>query len=344
MIPKSEVFDVTIIGGGPVGLFTAMYCGMRDLKTKIIECYPDFGGKVTKAFPDKLIRDLGGIVSISGVELITQLEIQAHTFDPTFVMGQRVVGLDRKSDGTFILTSENGEKHDTRTVILAVGYGTFVPRKLDNEDFLPYEGNNLHYAVDQIEHFRGKRVLILGGGNSAVDWANALEPITSQLMVVHRRTEFSGHEQDVCKMIESSARILTPYEMIRPIGQNVHIQRVLLRHAETGRHQEVEVDEVIVSIGIMGDLGPIREWGLELEGDRIVVDQKMATNIPGVFAAGDAVTYANKLHLIAAGFTEGPTAVNSAKSYLDPKAHPSARVSTHHEQMIERAEKKGSIV
>ncbi|MCT6815391.1 MAG: NAD(P)/FAD-dependent oxidoreductase, partial [Lysinibacillus fusiformis] len=194
-----ELYDVTIVGGGPAGLFTAFYSGMRDLKTKIIECSDQLGGRVL-IFPEKMIWDIGGMPPILGGQLIKQLVEQAKTFNPTIVLNQKVEHLQRQADGTFILTSATGEKHYSKTVILAVGYGVLSLQKLEIEGADKYEVTNLHYTVQELEVFRNKHVLISGGGNSAVDWANELAPIASSVTVVHRRDEFGGHERNVAMM------------------------------------------------------------------------------------------------------------------------------------------------
>jgi ferredoxin/flavodoxin---NADP+ reductase len=326
-------YDVTIIGGGPIGLFTAFYCGMREMETKIIEFLPYLGGKVSYFYPEKVIRDIGGIPAISGENLINHLEEQARTFDPAIVLNQQVVGLERLADGTFLLTSHNGEIHHTRTIILAAGFGTLKSAKLDLENAEKYEGRNLHYSVEKLSHFKDKHVLISGGGNSAVDWATELLPIAKQVMVVHRRNEFSGLERNISNLRNSSARIMTPYvlEELQRCGER--ITGVVVKHAETDETVEIEVDEILVNHGYTIDFGPIKEWGLEFENGSIKVDSMMQTNIAGVFAAGDTANYKNKLHLIAGGFSEGPTAVNSAKAYLEPEKELKPIFSTNHEQL-----------
>lgn len=334
MIDKLELYDVTIIGGGPIGLFTAFYSGMRELKTKVIEHLPQLGGKVSFFYPDKIIRDIGGIPAIAGKDLIAQLEQQANTFKPTIVLGQQITGFERLVDGNILLTSANGQKHLTRTVILTIGMGTFEPIKLDIHGAEHYEEHSLHYSVQNKEHFKGKRVLISGGGNSAVDWANELEPIAKTVTVVHRRDEFLGHESNVTKMKESSVQILTPYQLKELHGDGNLIQKVTIEQVETNETLEIEVDEVIINHGFNLDFGPINDWGLEISDARIVVNEKMETNLPGVFAAGDAVTYPNKLKLIAGGFVEGPKALNSAKAYMDPESEPMAMYSTHHKEFV----------
>jgi ferredoxin/flavodoxin---NADP+ reductase len=313
-----KLYDVTIIGGGPIGLFTAFYCGMREMETKIIEFLPYLGGKVSYFYPEKIIRDIGGIPAISGSYLIQQLEEQAGTFYPTIVLNQQVIGLERLEDRTFLLTSHNGEKHYTRTIILATGFGTLKSAKLDIEDAERFEGNNLHYTIKSLKDFKGKHVLISGGGNSAIDWANELLPIARHVTVVHRRNQFSCLERNITSLRESSADIMTPYVIEGLYGLHDQVTSVGVKNIETMVTQELEVDMVLVNHGFSIDFGPIKEWGLEFVNGSINVDEFMQTNIAGIFAAGDAASYRNKLHLIAGGFSEGPTAVNSAKAYIEP--------------------------
>lgn len=329
----NEVFDVTIIGGGPVGLFSAFYCGMRELKTKVIECAPELGGKVL-FYPDKVLHDIGGVSAITGAELIEQVIKQGKTFEPEIVLGERIHGLVRLADGSFELTAERGAKHYTRAILLAIGHGVFVPIKLEQEGVERYEGRHLHYAVDDIERFRGKRVVISGGGDSAVDWANAIEPIAASLTVVHRRAEFGGLESNVTRMRQSSATVLTPYALKSVDGDGERIGRVTVEHAETKETLSIEADEVLVHHGIRGDFGGIRDWGLRFDDERIAVNARMETNIPGIFAAGDIVNHPGKLKLIAGGFMEGPMAVNSVKAYLAPQEEVLPIYSTHHDKLI----------
>ncbi|CAM3637216.1 NAD(P)/FAD-dependent oxidoreductase [Cohnella lubricantis] len=330
---EEELFDVTIIGGGPVGLFSAFYCGMRELKTKVIECAAELGGKV-HFYPDKVLHDIGGIAAITGAEFIEQVVKQGKTFSPEIVLNERIHGLQRLDDGAFELTAESGRRHYTRTIILTIGHGVFVPIKLEQAGVEIYEGRQLHYAVDDIERFRGKRVVISGGGDSAVDWANAIEPIAVKLTVVHRRDEFWGHESSVTRMRNSSAEVLTPYQLDLVAGDGDRIEHVTVRHAETNETLVIEADEVLVNHGIRGDFGGIRGWGLAFDDERIVVNAKMETNIPGIYAAGDVVTHPGKLKLIAGGFMEGPMAVNSAKAYLAPQEEVAPLYSTHHDKLI----------
>ncbi|WP_347551554.1 NAD(P)/FAD-dependent oxidoreductase [Pseudalkalibacillus hwajinpoensis] len=332
---NKDLYDVTIIGGGPIGLFTAFYSGMRELKTKVIEYLPQVGGKVTYFYPEKILRDIGAIPGISGADLIKQLSEQAQTFDPTMVFEERVNDLKREDDGTYTLISHNGNRHHTRSVILAIGHGTLGVKKLPIEEALQYEGGNLHYSVDRLEYFSGKHVLISGGGDSAVDWANMLEPLAKKVMIVHRREAFSCHENSVTEMTNSSTKIRCLCYVSGLIGDGNRIEKVRLTHVDTGKIEELEIDELLVNHGFDLDLGGIKEWGLNMIDGKVVTDGKMETSIPGIFAAGDIVTYPNRLSLIAGGLAEGPKALNSAKAYLDPEAEAMAMYSTHHKDFVE---------
>jgi ferredoxin/flavodoxin---NADP+ reductase len=328
-----KLYDVTIIGGGPVGLFTAFYCGMREMETKIIEFLPYLGGKVSYFYPEKMIRDIGGIPCISGENLVRQLEEQANTFEPTIVLKQQVVGLEKLSDGTFLLISHTGERHHTRSIILATGFGTLKSGKLDLDDAEKFEGKNLHYTVERLKDFEDKHVLISGGGNSAVDWANELLPIAKKITVVHRRNEFSGLERNISNLRKSSASIMTPYVLNSLHGRSGRITSVSVKNVETEEKMNIEIDEVLVNHGYSIDLGPIKDWGLEFKDGSIKVDSSMETSISGVFAVGDIASYQNKLHLIAGGFTEGPTAVNSAKAFIEPGKELKPIFSTNYEAL-----------
>lgn len=335
MTEQLELFDVTIIGGGPAGMYTAFYSGMRDLKTKLIEYGPELGGRIL-IYPEKIIWDVGGITPIMGEKLISQLDEQARTFDPTVCLNQQITELNKLADGNFLLTAATGEKHLTRTVILTVGYGILTMQKLDIEGADRYEVTNLHYTVQELEGFRGKHVLISGGGNSAVDWANELEPIAASVTVVHRRDRFGGHEFNVLKMKESSVDVRTPYALTQLHGNGASIDQVTVTHMETEEVIRFDVDHVIINHGMRCDYGPILDWGLNIQDDLLVVNDKMETNIPGIFAAGDFVSHPSKVRLIAGTFVDGALALNSAKLYMDPEASKVAYVSSHNERFIEK--------
>ncbi|MEV5026132.1 NAD(P)/FAD-dependent oxidoreductase [Paenibacillus sp. LPE1-1-1.1] len=343
MTEQLELYDVTIIGGGPAGMYAAFYSGMRDLKTKVIDANEQLGGRML-IYPEKMIWDVGGVTPILCEKLIGQLEQQSQTFEPTIVLGTQVYGMDQQEDGTYILVTSEGEKHWTRTIILAIGRGILKMAKLELEGAERYEVSNLHYTVQELEPFRGKRVLISGGGNSAVDWANELEPIAEQVTVVHRREQFGGHEKNIVKMKESSVDVRTPYELTQLFSSNGEmIDRVTVAHLESGTTEQLAVDAVIVNHGLKADFSGIKDWGLKMDDWNVFVNGKLESNLPGIFAAGDFANYDSKLNLIAGAFTDAALAVNSAKLYMDPEAPKVAYVSSHNERFKEKNKALGVV-
>jgi thioredoxin reductase (NADPH) len=317
MTNDKDIYDITIIGGGPTGLFTAFYGGMRQAKVKIIESLPQLGGQLTALYPEKYIYDVAGFPKIRAQELISNLKTQMKPFNPTICLGESVEQLEKQMDGTFKLTT-NWNVHYSKTIIITAGNGAFQPRKLDLENAETFESSNLHYFVEDMNQFAGKKVVLFGGGDSAVDWALMLEPIAEKVILVHRRDKFRAHEHSVENLLKSSVGIKTPYFPSQLIGDQ-SITEVVLEHAKNGQKEVWEVDDVIVNYGFISSLGPIKEWGLKIEKNSIVVNSKQETNIPGIYAAGDICTYEGKVKLIVAGFGEGPTAVNNAKTYINPK-------------------------
>lgn len=318
MIEK-KVYDITIIGGGPVGLFTAFYGGMRQASVKIIESLPQLGGQLSALYPEKYIYDVAGFPKVRAQELINNLKEQMAKFDPTIVLEQSVEKLEKLEDGIFKLTT-NKEEHFSKTVIITAGNGAFQPRRMELESASQYEGKNLHYFINDLNQFAGQKVMVCGGGDSAVDWALMLEPIAEKVTIVHRRDKFRAHEHSVENLKNSKVDIKTPYVPVELIGDGEKITQVVLEDVNGENKEVIDVDSVIVNFGFVSSLGPIKEWGLTIEKNSIVVNSKMETNIPGIYAAGDICTYEGKVKLIACGFGEAPTAVNNAKSYIDPKA------------------------
>lgn len=319
MKEDQKVYDITIIGGGPAGLFTAFYGGMRQASVKIIESLPQLGGQLSALYPEKYIYDVAGFPKVRAQELINNLKDQMAKFEPATALEQSVEKLEKQEDGTIKLTTDK-EVHYTKSVIITAGNGAFQPRRLELESAAQYEGKNLHYFIDDLNQFAGQKVAVLGGGDSAVDWALMLEPIAEQVTIVHRRDKFRAHEHSVENLQNSKVDIKTPYVPTELIGDGNKISQIVLQDANGDDTVNVDVDAVICNFGFVSSLGPIKEWGLEIEKNSILVNSKMETNIPGVYAAGDICTYEGKVKLIATGFGEAPTAVNNAKSYIDPKA------------------------
>ncbi len=317
---NEEIYDVTIIGGGPAGLFAAFYSGMREMKTKIIEYLPYLGGKVTYFYPEKVIRDIGGIAHATGEEVTDQLVEQAMTFDPAVVLGEQVVTMRRMDDRNFELVSSNGNTHYSKTIMLATGFGTLHSVKLDHPEAVYYEEKSLHYTVRKLADYHDKHVLISGGGNSAVDWALELENIAKSITLIHRRNQFKGLESSVTKLKNSRVNVLTPYELKELHGEDGQIEKVILGNLEEEADDiELQVDRVVVNHGFQINLEPITAWGLEMIDGMIAVDSSMQTSVEGIFAIGDIAHYPDKLGLIAGAFNEGPIAVNHAKKIADPE-------------------------
>ncbi|MET3320858.1 UNVERIFIED_ORG: thioredoxin reductase (NADPH) [Peribacillus simplex] len=318
MIEEKKIDDITIIGGGPVGLFTAFYGGMRQAKVKIIESLPQLGGQLTALYPEKFIYDIAGFPKVRAQELVENLKEQMKVFEPTICLDEAVKLIEKQEDGTFKITT-NLDTHFSKSVIITAGNGAFQSRKLDLEDAAQFENKNLHYFVNDMTRFKGRKVAILGGGDSALDWALMLEPIAEKVTLIHRRDKFRAHEHSVNQLMNSSVEVKTPYVPSELVGAD-QITKIVLEHTKTQQKELVDIDDLIVNYGFISSLGPIKEWGLKLEKNSIIVNSKQETNISGIYAAGDICTYEGKVKLITTGFGEGPTAVNNAKAYIDPKA------------------------
>lgn len=334
---KQDIYDLTIIGGGPAGMYAAFYSGMREMKTKIIEAKHELGGFM-RTYPEKLVWDVGGIEPVRCENIIQSLIKQAQTFDPIIVYGQEVVGMEKNDDGIFTLTANTGEKHYTKTIILATGRGITKIQKLTVEGANRYEVNNLHYTVTNLNKFKDKRVLISGGGDSAVDWAIEIAGLAKEVYVVHRRDDFSAFESSVTRM-KSASTTYVPYIVSRLHGHEHKIEHVTLQHVDSQEEIRLEVDEVLVNHGFERNFGgAILNWGLAAEEWGISVTPKMCTSIPGIFGAGDIITNEGKVRLIAGAFNDAVLAVNSAKLYIDPNVSKMAGVSSHNDRFAEKNE------
>ena len=313
-----KVYDITIIGAGPVGLFTAFYGGLRQASVKIIESLPHIGGQLSALYPEKDIYDIAGFPKVGAQELVNNLKEQLDMFEPSISLNQEVEDVEKLEDGSFKLTT-NTDVHYTKTIIITAGNGAFQPRRLALKEAEAYESRNLHYFVDNMMKFKGKRVVLFGGGDSAVDWALMLEPIAAEVTLVHRRDKFRAHEHSVEKLSKSNVRILTPFIPEALIGTDT-IEQVKVSEVKGSQVVTIDVDDVIVNYGFISSLGPIKKWGMEIDKNSIVVNSKMETTVEGIYAAGDICTYPGKVNLIAT--------INNAKAYLEPDARLQPKHST----------------
>ncbi|OIS83321.1 ferredoxin--NADP(+) reductase, partial [Bacillus licheniformis] len=245
MREDTKVYDITIIGGGPVGLFTAFYGGMRQASVKIIESLPQLGGQLSALYPEKYIYDVAGFPKIRAQELVDNLKEQMAKFDQTVCLEQAVESVEKQADGIFKLVT-NKEIHYSKTVIITAGNGAFQPRKLELESAAQFENANLHYFIDDLNQFAGKRVAVLGGGDSAVDWALMLEPIAKEVSIIHRRDKFRAHEHSVENLRNSKVNVLTPFVPTELIGSE-RIEQIVIEEVKGERKEIIDVDDVIVN-------------------------------------------------------------------------------------------------
>ncbi|MGF3104937.1 NAD(P)/FAD-dependent oxidoreductase [Rossellomorea sp. DUT-2] len=335
-----ELFDVTVIGGGPAGLYSAFYSGLREMKTKIIEFQPSLGGKI-HVYPEKMIWDVGGLTPIPGAKLIEQLVQQGLTFDPTVVLNEKVESITRNEEGIFILGGSSGEKHYSKTVIIAVGSGIINPQKLDIEGAERFEVSNLNYTVKSLKRFKDKTVIISGGGNSAIDWANELEPVAKKVYVAYRKEALNGHEAQCAQLMNSSASCLLNTSITKLIASANHetIEKVQLTNHQTGEVSYLPIDEVIINHGYEIDTSLLKNSSLNID----MIDQyyiagttTSESSIEGLYAAGDILKHDGKVNLIAGAFQDAANAVNKAKQFIQPEANKFAMVSSHNEVFKKR--------
>jgi len=309
--------DLSIIGAGPTGLYAAYYAGFRGLSTAVIDSLTEPGGQVTALYPEKDIFDVAGFPSVKGKELIDRLVEQTAPYDPNYLLGHRADDLIRHQDGTFTVTTSHGDEVRTKSVVITGGIGHFTPRPLpDGEAFV---GRGLVYFVRALESMRDDDVLIVGGGDSAVDWALNLEGIARTITLIHRRDRFRAHEDSVTKLLASSVEVLT-YTEVSTIEGAHGIEAVEVFDNRTDERRTLKVNKVVAALGFKSDLGPLRTWDIVIDGRNILVDTRMQTTLDGVFAAGDITEYEGKVRLISVGFGEAATAVNNAAVYIDPTA------------------------
>jgi ferredoxin/flavodoxin---NADP+ reductase len=308
--------DVAIVGAGPTGLFGAYYAGFRGLRVAVVDALPEPGGQITAMYPEKLIYDVAGFPAVRGRDLVTNLVQQAAAFNPDYLLGLRADKLSYAGERPVLRLADETEV-SCGAVLITGGLGGFQSRPLPAAD--AFAGAGIHYFVRHPADLAGQDVLIVGGGDSAFDWALALQPVARSVTLVHRRDRFRAHAATVARVQALPVRIIVNAEVRKLIGEDVVAGAEVVTRG--GAVELLPVNAVVAALGFTADLGPLAEWGLTLDKRHILVDSRMATNLPRVFAAGDIVEYPGKVRLIATGFGEAATAVNNAAVAIDPAAH-----------------------
>lgn len=310
--------DLLIIGAGPVGLYAAYYAGFRGLSVAVVDSLPEVGGQITAMYPEKDIFDVAGFPVVKGKDLVAGLVAQAATADPTYLLDRTAVDLVADADAGVRVGLDDGTTVSAAAVIITAGIGKFAPRPLPAAAEWP--GNEVAFFVPSFAPYAGKDVAIVGGGDSAFDWARALEPLAASVTLIHRRDAFRAHQGTVDHVLASSVRILTNSNVTRLVGDH-GLEALEVEDVKTKDLTTVKAQAVVAALGFVADLGPIQQWGLEVDKRHIVVDSSTCTNLPRVYAAGDITEYPGKVRLISVGFGEAATAVNNAAVAINPSAH-----------------------
>src|SRR3954470_6885839 len=332
MFPRMihELRDITIIGAGPAGLFGLFYAGMRGVSAQIVDALPEPGGQLIALYPEKFIFDVAGFPKVLAKDLVKQLVEQEKRFGQPVHLNQKIVRLDQR-DGHFTLVSSTDE-FPTKSIIIAAGIGAFSPRRLPQACAEPWYGRGIFDVVTDPKEFAGQRVVIVGGGDSAFDWATQLSGVATHVSLVHRSDRFRAHGATVAQfhadVTAGRASLFTFHELVDVIehAEGERFSHIVLKDIKAKTTREIEADVVLPMLGFVSDIGPIAEWGLTLQKDEIVVNQVMETGRAGIWAAGDVTTYPGKLKLIACGFGEAATAVNQAVHWI----YPDKKVSPGH--------------
>jgi thioredoxin reductase (NADPH) len=320
---QDDVYDITIIGAGPTGLFAAFYAGLRGMQTKIIEALPEPGGQLATLYPEKYIYDVPGHREVLAKDLVRLLVEQTNRFAPTFVHGERIQTLTRAAvhgEEVWRVGSVTSS-HLTRTVLITAGIGAFEPNRLDRPGVADYAGSGVFYFVTDKQPLHGKRILIIGGGDAAVDWALNLEECAGHITLIHRRDGFRAHESSIARLRTANIPIMVFWELKHIEGDGKDIKTAVILNSKTGKERELNIDIVLINTGFKANLGAIEGWGLEMADVRhIRTNGFMETNLPGVFAAGDIASVEGSvaLNLIVAGFGQAAIAANAAKQKIDP--------------------------
>lgn len=317
-----DITDLTIIGGGPTGLFAQFYAGMRGATSRIVDALPELGGQLSALYPEKYIFDVAGFPKVLAKDLVRQLAEQAAQFGGSVHLGQRITGL-AEEDGHFVLETKDA-RFPTRSIVIAAGIGAFSPRRLPQACAEPWYGRGIYDLVSDPDAFRGQRVVIIGGGDSAFDWAAQLASRARSVTLVHRSDRFRAHAATVAEVQANAANggnteIHTFHELADVTCEGETLRGLVLRDTKTKETRAIEADVVLPMLGFVSDIGPLADWGLTLEKDEIVVNSMMETGRDGIYAAGDVTTYPGKLKLIATGFGEAAIAVNQAVHRVYPE-------------------------
>ena len=315
-----EIKDITIIGGGPTGLFASFYAGMRGATAQIVDTLPQLGGQLTALYPEKYIFDVAGFPKILAKDLVRDLTAQAGQFNFPSYLGQHVTSLEEE-DGHFVLVTDT-DRFPTRSVLIAAGIGAFSPRRLPQQCAEPWYGKGIFDNVVDPEKFRGQKIVIIGGGDSAFDWCHQLRDRAASVTLVHRSDKYRAHGATVAEVqaaVEAGKTVLLPFhELADVLSVDGALSGIVLKDVKTKETKTLEADAVLPMLGFISDIGPLAEWGLTLEKHEIVVNYLMETGRPGVYAAGDITSYPGKLKLIATGFSEAAIAVNQAFHWIYP--------------------------
>jgi ferredoxin/flavodoxin---NADP+ reductase len=323
-----DIYDITIIGAGPVGLYALYYAGLRGLKAKILEALDETGGGLKVLYPEKYIYDVAGYPKIIAKELVKQFDEQARTYDAPIVLGQRVVNIRRREDSIIELETVSAV-HYSRKVVICAGLGAFIPRKLDLPSVERLEGAGVYYYIKDISLFGDKNILIVGGGDSAVDNALMLLPVAKKITMIHRNDRFRAHEDSLKQLAASPVELHHPFWEVKELYGDDWVRGVTVVNTFDGKEMTFEIDALILNLGFLTNLKPLKQWGLELTMNAIKVGELMQTNIPGVFAAGDIIHHPGKLKLISTGTGEAAIAVNNAAHLLDPHREVEPGHSSH---------------
>ena len=319
---EHELRDITIIGGGPVGLFALFYAGMRGASAQIVDALPELGGQLTALYPEKYIFDIAGFPKVLAKDFVRSLAEQAAQFQQPVHLQHRVTGLEER-DAHFVLRSEQGD-FLTRSIVIAAGIGAFSPRRLPQACAEPWYGKGIFDVVTDPQQFAGKRVVIIGGGDTAFDWATQLAGIATHVSLVHRSDRFRAHGATVSQFeadVASGRASKFVFHEIADVRCSLDADQfthIVLRDVKAKTTTEIAADVVLPMLGFVSDIGPIAEWGLNIVKDEIVVNQVMETGRAGIWAAGDVTSYPGKLKLIACGFSEAAIAVNQAVHWIYP--------------------------